>query len=108
MYHERTKVDPLVWDRRRGDEKLRSTFLPNRVSTIAVEDKDLAAQSKLVPLLEGKVTRGGLPTVYVSRSVSASSALQNLIKSDQAQVPASQRIVSLRLTPKPERSSPQA
>jgi len=36
-------------------------------------------------------------------------ALQNMIKSDQAQVPASQRIVSLRLLlPKPERLSPQA
>ncbi len=65
MYHERKKVDPLVLDRRRGDEKLRSTFLPNRVLTIAVEGKDLAAQSELVPLLEGKVTRGGLPTAYV-------------------------------------------
>ncbi len=36
------------------------------------------------------------------------TALQNVIKSDHAQVPASPRIVSLRLTPKPERSSPQA
>ena len=35
-------------------------------------------------------------------------ALQNLIKSDQAQVPASSRSVSLRRIPKPERSSPQA
>ena len=34
MYHERKKVDPLVLDRRRGDEKLRSTFLPNRVLTL--------------------------------------------------------------------------
>ena len=65
MYHERKKVDPLVLNRRRGDEKLRSTFLPNRVLTIAVEGKDLEAQSELVPLLEGKLTRGGLPTAYV-------------------------------------------
>jgi len=54
----RAEAEPLL-------EKLRSTFLPNRVLTIAVEGKDLAAQSELVPLLEGKLTRGGLPTAYV-------------------------------------------
>ena len=36
------------------------------------------------------------------------TALQNLIKSDQVQVPASSSSVSLRRIPKPERSSPQA
>ena len=65
MYHERKKVDPLVLDRRRGDEKLRPTFLPNRVLTIVVEGKDLAAQSNLVPLLKGKLTRRGLPMAYI-------------------------------------------
>jgi len=45
--------------------KLRSTFLPNRVLVVAVEGADLAAQSKVVPLLEGKVARKGEATAYV-------------------------------------------
>lgn len=45
--------------------KLRSTFLPNRVLTVAAVGADLAAQSRLVPLLKGKVTRNGQATAYV-------------------------------------------
>jgi hypothetical protein len=45
--------------------KLRSTFLPNRVLIVAAEGADIAAQSRLVPLLEGKVTRNGKATAYV-------------------------------------------
>jgi uncharacterized protein YyaL (SSP411 family) len=45
--------------------KLRATFLPNRVLALAVEGDDLAAQSQLVPLLQGKVSRKGQATAYV-------------------------------------------
>jgi uncharacterized protein YyaL (SSP411 family) len=45
--------------------KLRSTFLPNRVLAVVAEGRDLAAQSELVPILEGKVARGGRATAYV-------------------------------------------
>jgi hypothetical protein len=45
--------------------KLRSTFLPNRVLAVAAEGPDIAAQSRLVPLLEGKRSRGGAATAYV-------------------------------------------
>jgi hypothetical protein len=45
--------------------KLRSTFLPNRVLIVAAEGPDLAAQSRLVPLLQGKATRKGQATAYV-------------------------------------------
>ena len=56
--NSREEAEPLL-------AKLRSTFLPNRVLTIAAEGDDLADQSRLVPLLEGKVTRGGQATAYV-------------------------------------------
>ena len=46
-------------------ERLRRTFLPNRVLGIAIEGADLEAQSQLVPLLEGKVARDGRATAYV-------------------------------------------
>jgi uncharacterized protein YyaL (SSP411 family) len=45
--------------------RLRSTFLPNRVLTVAAEGADLAAQARLVPLLQGKVVRKGEATAYV-------------------------------------------
>jgi uncharacterized protein YyaL (SSP411 family) len=54
----RAEAEPLL-------ARLRSTFLPNRVLTVAAEGADLAAQSRLVPLLQGKVTRKGQATAYV-------------------------------------------
>ena len=45
--------------------RLRSTFLPNSVLAIAAEGADLAAQARLIPLLEGKVARDGRATAYV-------------------------------------------
>jgi uncharacterized protein YyaL (SSP411 family) len=54
----RREADPLL-------ARLRSTFLPNRVLTVAVEGADLAAQARLVPLLQGKVARKGQATAYV-------------------------------------------
>ncbi len=45
--------------------KLRSAFVPNRVLIVAAEGEDLKAQSQLVPLLEGKLSRKGPATAYV-------------------------------------------
>jgi uncharacterized protein len=45
--------------------KLRSAFVPNRVLVVATEGEDLKAQSRLVPLLEGKLSRKGAATAYV-------------------------------------------
>jgi len=45
--------------------KLRSTFLPNRVLAVAVQGGDIAGQSRLVPLLQGKAVREGRATGYV-------------------------------------------
>ncbi len=54
----RSDAEPLLG-------KLRSTFLPNRVLAVVAEGRDLAAQSELVPILEGKVARGSTATAYV-------------------------------------------
>ncbi len=54
----RKEAEPLL-------AKLRSTFLPNRVLVVAAQGADFAAQSPLVPLLQGKVARKGQPTAYV-------------------------------------------
>ncbi len=45
--------------------KLRATSLPSRVLAVGVAGLDLAAQVRLVPLLEGKVARKGRATAYV-------------------------------------------
>ena len=45
--------------------QLRATFLPNRILTVVVDGEDLAAQTKLIPLLEGKFARDGQATAYV-------------------------------------------
>ena len=45
--------------------QLRVTFLPNRILTVVVDGEDLAAQMKLIPLLEGKFARDGQATAYV-------------------------------------------
>jgi uncharacterized protein YyaL (SSP411 family) len=48
-------------------EAQRSIFVPNRIYVVASEGEDLAAQARLVPLLDGKTTRGGKATAYVCR-----------------------------------------
>jgi uncharacterized protein YyaL (SSP411 family) len=45
--------------------ELRRTYLPNRVLVVASEGQDLDAQAELIPLVKGKVARGGQPTAYV-------------------------------------------
>jgi hypothetical protein len=54
----RAEAEPLL-------AKLRATFLPNRVLVVASQGADLAAQARLVPLLEGKAARKGQVTAYV-------------------------------------------
>jgi uncharacterized protein YyaL (SSP411 family) len=54
----RADAEPLL-------AKLRSAFLPNRVIAVAAEGEDLAAQSRLVPLLREKLSRKGPATAYV-------------------------------------------
>ena len=56
--HLGAEVEPML-------AELRATFLPNRVLAVAAEGKDLAAQAKVVPLVEGKLSRKGQPTAYV-------------------------------------------
>ena len=45
--------------------RLRRTFLPNRVLTIATQGTDLDEHKKLVPLLEGRKAIDGKVTAYV-------------------------------------------
>jgi uncharacterized protein YyaL (SSP411 family) len=42
-------------------------YLPNAVLVVATEGEDLAAQRRVVPLLEGKRAMRGMPTAYVCR-----------------------------------------
>jgi uncharacterized protein YyaL (SSP411 family) len=49
------------------EEAQRRVFVPNRIYVLATEGDDLAAQSRAVPLLEGKRARGGKATAYVCR-----------------------------------------
>ena len=44
---------------------LRVAFLPNRVLSVVTEGEDLEAHSALVPLVAGRVARGGRVTAYV-------------------------------------------
>jgi len=53
----RQEAEPLL-------ARLRGAFAPNRV-LVVVSHADLPAQSKLVPLLEGKVAQRGKTTAYV-------------------------------------------
>jgi uncharacterized protein YyaL (SSP411 family) len=46
-------------------QRLRATFLPNRVLVIAAVGDDAAEQGKVIPLLKDKRTRGGRATAYV-------------------------------------------
>ncbi|MBA2544306.1 MAG: thioredoxin domain-containing protein [Deltaproteobacteria bacterium] len=45
--------------------RVRRAYVPNRVLVRTVEGAALAALSPLVPLVEGKVAKGGQPTAYV-------------------------------------------
>ena len=54
----RREAEPLL-------ERLRGTFLPNRVLVVVPEGAELTAQTKLVPLLEAKRALRGRPTAYV-------------------------------------------
>ncbi len=46
-------------------ERLRKTFLPNRVLSVVTEGADQAAQAELVPTIRAKVARAGAATAYV-------------------------------------------
>jgi len=45
--------------------KLGTIFLPNRIVAVVPEGEELAAQAKLIPLIEGKVAQTGKATAYV-------------------------------------------
>ncbi|MFQ5766682.1 MAG: thioredoxin domain-containing protein [Acidobacteriota bacterium] len=67
---DRPKEIVLVRPAEGGDpapllDRLRRTFLPNRVLVDVTEGADLARLAELVPLVEGKVARGGKVTAYV-------------------------------------------
>jgi uncharacterized protein YyaL (SSP411 family) len=55
---ERSEAEPLL-------DRLRQTFLPNRVLIVVSQGPDLASHAKLVPLLDGKRALQGRPTAYV-------------------------------------------
>ena len=70
FYLDTPKEIVIVAPRSRQDAEpflaqLRATFLPNRILAVVVEDEDLAAQTRLIPLIEGKIARDGLATAYV-------------------------------------------
>jgi hypothetical protein len=54
----RAQAEPLL-------ARLRRAFVPNRALVVAAQGPDLEAQARLVPLLEGKLARGGQATAYV-------------------------------------------
>ena len=56
--NSRNEAEPLL-------APLRSTFLPNRVLVVVTQGDELARQTRLVPLLEGKIARDDKPTAYV-------------------------------------------
>jgi uncharacterized protein YyaL (SSP411 family) len=45
--------------------RLGTTFLPNRILAVVAEGEDLAAHTKLVPLVASKIAQGGKTTAYV-------------------------------------------
>jgi uncharacterized protein len=49
------------------EEAQRRVFVPNRIYVLATEGDDLVAQSRLVPLLDGKHARSGKAMAYVCR-----------------------------------------
>jgi uncharacterized protein YyaL (SSP411 family) len=70
-YHlESTKEIVIVAPETGGDleamlEKLRATYLPNRVLSVVREGANLDAHAELAPLVKGKVARKGRVTAYV-------------------------------------------
>jgi len=65
-------LEVVVVAPQRGDAALliaaaRRVYVPNRVLAVATEGPDLAAQQRLVPLLEEKRAMGGKATAYVCR-----------------------------------------
>ena len=70
-FHADTPKEILIVVPRRRSEaepflaELRRTYLPNRVLAVAGGGEDLTEQAKLIPLLRGKVARGGNATAYV-------------------------------------------
>ena len=56
--HVREEAEPFL-------DELNATFLPNRILAIVAEGSELESHTALVPLLEGKVARGGKSTAYV-------------------------------------------
>ena len=69
FYLDRSKEIVLVTRGSTGAEPfldvLRQTFAPNKVVIVVREGEDLKRQSTVVPLVAGKVARGGQPTAYV-------------------------------------------
>jgi len=55
---ESASAEPMV-------SRLRQTFLPNKVVTVATQGANIDAQKRLVPLLEGRKAIGGRVTEYV-------------------------------------------
>ena len=45
--------------------EFRTTFLPNRILSVVVEDDQFDRHASLVPLIEGKFARDGQTTAYV-------------------------------------------
>ena len=70
-FHADTPKEILIVVPRRRSEaepflaELRRTYPPNRVLAVAGGGEDLTEQAKLIPLLRGKVARGGNATAYV-------------------------------------------
>ena len=56
--HVREEAEPFL-------DELNATFLPNRILAIVAEGKELESHTVIIPLLEGKVARGGQSTAYV-------------------------------------------
>ena len=50
-------------------EELSVTFLPNRILAVVADGDDLESQTAFIPLLEGKVARGGKTTAYVCENL---------------------------------------
>jgi uncharacterized protein YyaL (SSP411 family) len=60
-------VAPPGGDARSLLDASRKVYFPNAVLIVATEGEDLAAQRRVVPLLEGKRAMRGRPTAYVCR-----------------------------------------
>ena len=56
--HSREEAQPFL-------EELSAAFLPNRILAVVADGDELERHTAVIPLLEGKVTRGGESTAYV-------------------------------------------